>query len=231
MMGAPWAWTTFGVLERSVRTGSPAVLAVDENGLWNYLRSHPAEARVFDEAMTAKAGADVAAVLAAYDFGRFRSIADIGGGRGHLLRAVLDTVPSATGVLFDLPGVIGTLDAAPPRLSYQAGDFFVDPLPGADAYVLMEVLHDWPDADAAAILRAVRSAARPGASLLIVEAIIPEGDPDPRVHTLDVIMLAVTGGRERTVPQLSALLDAAGFTAVAVIETAGPSRILEAVAV
>jgi hypothetical protein len=231
MMGAPWAWTTFGTLERSVRTGSPSVLAVDENGLWNYLQAHPAEARVFDQAMTAKARADIAAVLAAYDFGRFGTVADIGGGRGHLLRAVLDTIPSATGVLFDLPGVIDTLDAAPPRLSYQPGDFFVDPLPGADAYVLMEVLHDWPDADAAAILRAVRSAAHRGASLLVVEAIIPDGDPDPRVHTLDVIMLAVTGGRERTVPQLSALLDAAAFRAVGVIETGGPSRILEAVAV
>ena len=231
MMGAPWAWTTFGALERSVRTGLPAVSAVDEGGLWNYLGAHPSEAGVFDEAMTAKARADIAAVLAAYDFRRFGTIADIGGGRGHLLRAVLDAVPSATGVLFDLPGVVQTLDVAPPRLSYQPGDFFVDPLPGADAYLLMEVLHDWPDADAVAILRAIRNAARPGASLLIIEAIIPDGDPDPRAQTLDIIMLAVTGGRERTVPQLTALLDEAGFDVVRLVETGGPSRILEAVAV
>jgi len=231
MMGRPVFWASFGALEHSIRTGAPGFETVDPNGLWSYLRTHPDEARVFDQAMTAKAQADIAAVLAAYDFGRFERIADIGGGRGHLLQAVLDAVPTATGILFDLPGLIETLDAPPPRLIHHPGDFFVDPLPSADAYLLMEVIHDWTDADAAAILRAVRSAAAPGAAVLIVEAIIPDDHLDPRAHTLDVIMLAVTGGRERTVQQLASLLEAAGFRATATVETAGPIRVLEAVAI
>ncbi|MFN2608154.1 MAG: methyltransferase [Acidimicrobiales bacterium] len=231
MMGRPAFWASFGALDHSIHTGAPGFEMVDRNGLWTYLRTHPEEARVFDEAMTAKAQADIVAVLTAYDFGRFGTIADIGGGRGHLLRAVLDRVPTASGMLFDLPGVTETLDAVPPRLSLHPGDFFVDPLPRADAYVLMEVLHDWSDAEAAAILQAVRSAARPGATLLIIEAIIPDGDLDPRVHALDVIMLAVTGGRERTAPQLASLLEGAGFRATATVETGSPIRILEATAV
>src|SRR5688500_11683900 len=94
--------------------------------------------------MTAKAAADIAAILDAYDFSRFGTIADIGGGRGHLLRTVLDAVPSAKGVLFDLPEVINSLDFEHERLTPQAGDFFVDQLPAADPYLLMEVIHDWP---------------------------------------------------------------------------------------
>ena len=95
--------------------------------------------------MTAKAAADIAAVLGAYDFARFDTIADVGGGRGHLLRAVLNVVPEAHGILFDLPAVTDALDLDPDRLTAHPGDFFVDPLPTADAYVLMEVIHDWPD--------------------------------------------------------------------------------------
>lgn len=231
MMGRPAFWASFGVLEESIRTGTPGFQTVDPNGLWSYLRSHPDDARVFDEAMTAKARADIAAVLAAYDFSRFDTVADIGGGRSHLLSAVLDAVPTATGILFDLPGLISSLDPPPPRLLHHAGDFFVDPLPTADAYILMEVLHDWADGEATAILRAVRRAARAGATVLIVEAIIPDDGLDPRVHTLDVIMLAVTGGRERTVQELSSLLEAAGFRATRTVETDAPIRLLEAVAV
>jgi len=93
--------------------------------------------------MTAKAILDVNAVIAAYDFAHWGQIADIGGGRGHLLRAILEAAPGAERLLFDLPMVIDTLDQ--PRLTLQASDFFVDALPSADAYILMEVLHDWPD--------------------------------------------------------------------------------------
>jgi C-methyltransferase len=231
MMGRPAFWASFGALEHSIRTGAPSFETVDHNGLWTYLRDHPEEARVFDAAMMAKAQADIAAVLRAYDFGRFRTIADVGGGRGHLMRAVLEAAPTATGILFDLPGVIETLDAPPPRLIHHPGDFFVDPLPSADAYILMEVLHDWADREATAILRAIRGAARPGARVLIVEAIIPDGHLDPRVQTLDIIMLAVTGGRERAMQQLAGLLEATGFSPTATVETASPTRILEATAV
>jgi C-methyltransferase len=104
---------------------------VDSRGLWAYLNEHPDEAEMFDHAMTGKAIAGVAGVLATYDFGRFTTIVDVGGGRGHLLRAVLDAAPSATGVLFDLPEVIQRLQVGHQRMITTAGSFFADPLPQA----------------------------------------------------------------------------------------------------
>lgn len=231
MIGLPVISASFAHLEHSVRTGSPALKQVEPKGLWAYLQDHPTEAQVFGQAMTGKAAADIAAVLGAYDFSRFSTIADIGGGRGHLLRAVLDAVPIPQGILFDLPEVIRSLDINVERLSPHAGDFFVDPLPAADAYILMEVIHDWADTEAVAILRAIRRAASPGATVLIIEGVIAEEQADPRVHTLDVIMLAVTGGRERTASQLRELLGSAGFRVSTIIETSGAMRIVEAIAV
>jgi len=116
------------------------------------------------------------------------------------------------------------------RLTGRPGDFFVDPLPSADAYILMEVIHDWPDAEAAAILEAVRRAASPGARVLIIENVLVDVGADPRGHTLDVIMLTVTGGRERTGNELGELLMGAGFAPSAVIDTSGPLRIVEGIA-
>lgn len=231
MFGLPLVWSSLGRLDHSVRTAAPAAELVEPKGLWAYLQNHPDEARIFDGAMTAKAHADIAAVLGAYDFRAFHTIADIGGGRGHLLRAVLEAVPTARGVLFDLPGVIESLDVPGERLTHHPGDFFVDPLPRADAYVLMEVIHDWADAEATTILRGIRRAASAGAVVLIIEAVMPEDDADLRVHTLDVVMLTVTGGRERTARRLGALLHSADFRLSTVIETGGPIRIVEAVAV
>lgn len=230
MMNLPVLWRSIAALDHSVRTGAPAIEALEADGFFGYLQRHGDEAQVFAEAMAAKARADIANVLSAYDFGPFTTIADIGGGRGHLLRAVLDAVPTATGVLFDLPDVVASAEPAD-RLSCRPGDFFVDALPAADAYLLMEVVHDWPDAEALAILRAIRRAATPGAVVLVIEGIAPDDGADVRVQTLDVIMLAITGGRERTADELRSLLREAGFRLTTVIDTDGPMRIAEAVAV
>ncbi len=231
LYGLPVITASLEHLVHSVRSGQPAAEVVEPNGFFAYLEAHPDEAAIFDAAMTAKAAADVAAVLGAYDFRRFSTIADIGGGRGHLIRAVLAAAPAAQGVLFDLPRVTDSQDLSRTRLTTQAGDFFIDPLPTADAYLLMEVIHDWPDAEAAAILRAVRRAASPGAVVLIIEGIVAEGYADPRVYTLDVLMLAVSGGRERTARELGNLLNAGGFRLSRVVQTASTMRIVEAVAV
>jgi C-methyltransferase len=228
MMGLPVFTKAFDNLQHSLETGSPAVETVEPKGLWAYFQDHPVEAQIFGESMMAKAAADIAAILAAYDFSRFGTIADIGGGRGHLLRAVLDSVPNAQGVLFDLPDVIASVDVEHERLKKQPGDFFVDSLPRADAYVLMEVIHDWADEQCVAILKAVRDAAPDDATVIIIENVLPDDELDPRGQTLDAIMLAVTGGRERTPSQLNALLNSARFGQGAVIETAGPLRIVEA---
>jgi C-methyltransferase len=228
MMGTPVFQNLFARLDYSVRTGSPAIDTVEPKGLWAYYETRPDEAEIFGQAMMAKAGADIAAVLRAYDFSNYNVVADIGGGRGHLLRAVLDATPHLEGVLFDLPDVISHLDLDHERLTLQPGDFFTDKLPAADAYLLMEVLHDWPDAEAAAILTAIRRAASPGARVLVIENVLEDEKPDARGHTLDVIMLAVTGGRERTTTELSMLFHQAGFTYANTIPTSGPLRIVEA---
>lgn len=231
MMGMASFSASFAHLDHSIRTGAPAFEHVDADGLFAHLQRNREEARIFDASMTAKAVADIAAVLGAYDFSRFATIADIGGGQGHLLRGVLEAVPHATGILFDLPGVIETVDAATERFSLHAGDFFVDDLPSADAYILMEVIHDWDDEQAAAILSAVCRAAVPGATVLIIEAVADEERLDPVVRMLDVIMLAITGGRERTSAELAQLLASVGLSATATLPTPGVLRVVEAIAV
>ena len=231
MMGMGSFNTSLAQLEHSVRTGEAAFGLVASDGLFAHLQRNPDEARIFDASMTAKAAGDTSAVLSSYDFSRFSTIADIGGGRGHLLRAVLEAAPKANGILFDLPAVIDTVDAPSERLAVQAGDFFVDALPSADAFILMEVIHDWNDDQAAAILSAVRRAAAPGAAVLIIEAVADDEVPDPVVRTLDVIMLAITGGRERTSAELGQLLASTGFRTTGATPTPSPLRIVEAIAV
>jgi O-methyltransferase domain len=229
MMGLPSFVAMFDRLAHSVRTGEPAAGLIDGGGMWAYLQQHPDEAEVFGQAMTAKAAADTAAIVAAYNFGRANTIADIGGGRGHLLRAILDSVPTSEGILFDLPAVIESFELGRERLTVRAGDFFVDPLPMADVYILMEVIHDWPDAEAAAILSAIHRASSPGARVLIIENVLGDTNSDQRGHTLDIIMLCVTGGRERTPEQFKELLEGAGFVNTTMIGTTGPLRIVEAI--
>jgi hypothetical protein len=230
MWGLPAFWGSLTELEHSVRGGRPAIELQEERGLWAYLQDRPDEALIFGQAMTAKAAASIPDVLDAFDCGRFGTVADIGGGRGHLLVALLESAPATQGILFDLPEVVTALDLEHPRMAARGGDFFRDALPEADAYILMEVLHDWGDDECVAILSAIRRSAGAGATILIVEGLLEDGATDPRTQTLDVIMLAVTGGRERTAAELGVLLTRSGWSSGRVIETAGAMRIVEAAA-
>jgi hypothetical protein len=224
--GLPVFSATFAELGHSVRTGSPALELVAPNGLWPYLQEHADEAMVFEQAMTAKAHADVAAVLNAYDFSAHRRIADVGGGHAHLIEAILATYDDVTGVLFEVPHVANEVEPSS-RLEVVAGDFFTDPLPTCDAYLLMNILHDWDDKDASRILAAVANSGEPGAAVLVIETVMPEG-PDPHwAKTLDVLMLAVTGGRERTEAEYRSLLGDAGIDLVRTVSTATPFSIVE----
>lgn len=231
MMGLPLAWGSLTELAHSLRTGSPGLDIVEPKGLWAYLQSRPADAAIFGRAMTAKAGADIGAVLAAYDFRETKTIADIGGGRGHLLRAVLEATPNAEGILFDLPHVIGSVDIVDQHFTAQAGDFFVDELPAAELYVLMHVLHDWDDDRCAAILGAVRDAADVRSTLLVIENVLTDGRAELRVTTADIVMLTAIGGRERTAAEFSSLFDRSGFSMTRIVETRTTMRIIEAKAV
>jgi O-methyltransferase domain len=229
MFGLPIFWATFEAMEHSVRTGLPAASEMFPEGFWAYFAQHPEEGRVFNAAMGAKAQGAVAGILASYDFSDFGRIGDIGGGSGHLLRAVLDAEPSAEGVLFDLPHVIEeAAGVASERLTLQAGDFFRDDLPTCDAYLLMEIIHDWADEESVAILQAVRRAAPPHAKLLLIETIVPD-DPGPDwSKMLDIIMLTLLGGRQRTQQEYEALLAQSGFLFQREIDTDAGISILEA---
>jgi hypothetical protein len=186
---------------------------------------------LFNAAMAAKSASVIPAVVGAYDFKSFAVIADIGGGRGHLLHAILENVKTAEGILFDLPHVIADAsESAATRIQLHAGDFFVDPLPAADGYLLMEVIHDWSDQDAIKILKAVRKAASKDARLLIIEALVPETAGPHFSKMLDIIMLAVTGGRERTPSEYQGLLQAAGFQLERIIPTRSQYSLVESIA-
>jgi hypothetical protein len=229
MMGLAVHWSSYGRFDHSLRTGRPAIEQVAEGGLWAHLAQNPDEGMIFDAAMQARSQVQVPAVVGAYDFTRFAVIGDIGGGRGQLLRAVLDGAAQATGVLFDLPQVLRDVQQSE-RLSLHPGDFFKDPVPACDAYLLMEVIHDWGDEESLAIFRAIRRAAPPAARLLIVEWLLTD-DPGPQwTKTIDIHMLAVVGGRQRTLDEYRRLLEPAGFSLQREIPTASGISIVEAVA-
>jgi len=222
----------FGVLQglgQSLRSGRPAAELAAPEGIFAYLSAHPDEGSLFDRSMTARSRKDIAEVVRAYDCSGFALIADIGGGQGHLLRAVLEVAPQARGVLFDLPH---SIEAARrfdcERVMLQAGSFFKDALPSCNAYLLKNVIHDWSDDEAIAILKAVHRAAPVDATVLLVEAELPSGPERHPSKGLDIVMLAWTTGRERTASEYSVLLRAAGFQLCRVLPVGREVSIFEA---
>ena len=231
MFGLPGFWSTVGELGSAIRTGEPSANRALPGGLWEYLKQNPDASRIFGEAMTGKAQGHIAGVLKVYDFSGFGVIADVGGGHGHLIQAILAATPMVKGVLFDQPQVVEEAQVtSTDRLHIIGGDFFHDPLPEADAYILMEVIHDWDDDASGKILAAVRRAARPNAKLLLIEALLPN-DPSPNwPTTLDIVMLTI-GGRQRALREYSDLMRDSGFAMTRDVDTQSGISIIEAIAV
>jgi hypothetical protein len=227
MIGFPMYWKCFEILEKSIRTGKSTTEEISPGGAWAYLASNPDKSKIFDDAMIGKSQGQIAGVIATYDFKPFKTIADIGGGRGHLLEAVLNKAPHATGVLFDQPHVVGDVKPSA-RMELQGGDFFKDVLPVCDAYMIMQVIHDWSDNHALEILKAIRRSAPPHARLLLIEAIVPDDAEPSWIKMLDIGMLTLLDGKERTRPEFEKLLGAAGFKLERVIEIGLGTSILEA---
>jgi len=229
MIGMPMGWKCFELLEHSIRTGESAAEKVVPGGFWAYFSQNAELSRIFDEAMTGKAHGQIAGVLSSYDFSRFKTIADIGGGRGHLLQAVLSVAPNATGVLFDQPHVVKDAAAlASARFKLHPGDFFKDELPVCDAYMIMQVIHDWSDREASQILSAIRRASPAHAKLLLIEAIVPDDSNPSWIKMLDIFMLAELTGKERTHREFESMLAASGFRLDRVISVGLGTSILEA---
>jgi hypothetical protein len=228
MNGTPFSWESFTGLQHSIETGLPGVSRLDPRGPWAYLEAHPDQAAVFQQAMADKSRADIAAAMGAYDFTGHRRVVDVAGGSGHLVRSVVAASPGTEGVLFELHEVVQALGPVE-GVDIVAGDFFRDDLPVADCYMLMNIVHDWDDDDAVAILTAVAAAGRTTrATVLLLESVLPDGPDDHWSKTLDVMMLALTGGRERTLDQYAALFTRAGLTLKQVTPTATAFSVIEA---
>ena len=234
LYGDEWLYRAYGALLYSVQTGKPAFEHVHGTSFFEHLEQNAEAAAVFNEAMTAFSRQEEAAILAAYDFSRFESIVDIGGGHGSLLAAVLDAYPNAEGILFDQPSVV---EGAPSLLAkagvaercrVEGGDFF-DQIPaGRDAYVLKRVIHDWDDEQSVRILRNCRAAMTNRARLLLSEGIVPSGGEPSEAKLFDINMLVSCGALERTEQEYEDLLEAAGFDMTRVIPTQSPLSLIEA---
>jgi len=231
MLGLPEFWNAFADLDHSLRTGEAAFTKQHPEGVFRYLVEHPEQSRIFNGAMTSKSHRDIAAILPAYDFSRFATIADIAGGRGHLLRAILNSSPKTQGILFDQPHVVAEVRAEKTeKLTVVGGDFFADSMPKADAYLLMNIIHDWADSESIKILSAIRRDMPSHARVLIIETVIP---PTPGPHLskeLDIVMLALPGGMERTQEEYASLASKCGLRFERMVETMSPYSVLEFVA-
>lgn len=235
MQGEQWVWRSLGEMLHSARTGRPGFEAVYGMPLFDYYAAHPEAGRISAEAQSSRSASENAAILAAYDFSTARTVVDLGGGQGSLLAAILRAHPAARGVLFDLPHVVAMarplLEAAglAGRCEAVAGDFFAAVPPGGDVYLMKKVVHDWDDATTLAILRRCRAAIPPDGRMLLAELVIPPGNGPSYAKRLDLLMLAYTGGRERTEAEHGALLAAAGFALRRVVSTATAVSLVEAV--
>lgn len=221
-MGEYEAWA--GLLD-SVKTGIGAYDRMFGRPFWQFLRDNPHKSAIFNEAMRALSSRMTPTVTAALDWSRFPLIADIGGGLGSQLIDILDAHPSCRGILFDQPGVLA--ESIPhSRAARVAGDFLESVPPGADAYILRWIIHDWADSEALAILTNVRRAMKPGSVLAVIEWIVPETPEPSPGKWMDLHMLAVLGGRERTAAEHGALFAKAGLTLERTIPTASSLSIV-----
>lgn len=235
-VGSPQHREHWSHLGEAVRTGEAAIRKLRGMEPFDYLAAEPELGAIFNDAMTSMSELAITPVVAAYDFTRFSTIADIGGGHGRLLSAILAAAPATGGILYDLPQVVaggpdllaryGTAD----RVRVIPGSFFDGVPEGADAYVMKNIIHDWTDDKAVAILRNVRAAAAPGATLLLVEGVIPDHDRELLLKWVDLEMLVSNGARERTEGEFRWLYGQAGFRFTRVVPTASPFSLVEGVA-
>jgi ubiquinone/menaquinone biosynthesis C-methylase UbiE len=224
MLWGSASWASWGEIVTSVRTGEPAWLAAHGQSWVEFYDSHPDASAEFNKAMSQHTRDAAPALIEAAHICRSQTVVDVGGGDGTLLAEILQACPDAHGILFDLPSGLATAtvtlerSGVAERCRIESGDFFTDVPDGADAYLLKQILHDWPDEAAVDILRSCRRAMSPESRLLVLERVLPEiaGPEHTPTLLLDMHMLVVTGGRERTEREFRDLLAAAGFTTVGV---------------
>ncbi|WP_410634877.1 methyltransferase [Amycolatopsis sp. cmx-4-83] len=226
--------TTWSQLHTAVRTGRSPFPAIHGTDVWEFLQTRPADAAVFDAAMTELSRNVIGPVVGVLDLTSFSSVTDVGGGRGALLAAILKSAPHLRGVLFDqadvvslAPDVLRSAGVAD-RVTIIAGSFFDSVPSGSDLFVISNVLHDWDDDRTRAILGSISSAMSPGHQIAIVEAVAGVDDRfDEAIALMDMDMLALCEGKQRTVGEFRDLLAEFGLTLTA-IDRAGLQSVVRA---
>lgn len=229
-------WSAWQELLDGVKTGLLPFPRVHGQPIFDYLRDHPEDDRIFSASMASISGPENAAVARALDFGRFRTLVDVGGAHGHLLATILGRHRRLRGILYDQPQVVAnapasrfiTAKAVAGRISVEGGNFFNAVPQGADAYIMKYIMHDWTDDQCARILGHCRRAMAPGGRVLVVEHVIRPGNAPDWGKMLDINMLVLTGGRERTKDEFSALFARAGLRLRRVHKTEAAVSVVEA---
>jgi hypothetical protein len=231
---APGHWLPWGRLYESVRSGRPMAREALGMDLFDWYAQNPEEAGFFSAAMGNLSALAARELERVYDFSTVRTVADVGGAHGVLLAAVLRANPAARGILFDLPHVIATAADAvaaqglSQRCQLMSGSFFESVPEGADLHLLKQIIHDWDDERATLILRNCHRALAPAGKLLLVEMVIPPDNRPSPAQSMDLNMMVLLGGRERTEEEYQRLLQAAGFRLEQVIPTHSPFGVIEA---
>jgi hypothetical protein len=225
----------WGELEYSVRTGKTAFEHLYGKPVFDYLAEHPDKARNFDQAMVGVHGRESAAMCDAYDFSGFGTLVDVGGGNGSTISVVLQRAPNLRGILFDLPHVVerarADLESAglAGRCRTVGGSFFEGVPAGGDAYLLRHIIHDWDEEKCRTILGNVRRVVPATGKLLVVEGVIPPGNDPSFTKLLDLTMLVMPGGKERTEAEYRALYEQSGFRLTRIVPTRSEVSVIEGV--
>ena len=228
-------YRAWGNLADTIQTGDNAYEKIFGKPIFERLAEQPENARIFDDAMTGIHGRETGAILDAYDFSGINVIADIGGGNGSKITAILSKYPQMQGILFDLPHVIErarpNLEAANlmNRCQLLDGDFFQSVPAGADAYVMRHIIHDWDDEKSLQILRNCHTVMSPDSKLLLVESVIPPGNGPFMGKFLDLTMMLIPGGKERTEDEYQELYDKAGFDLNTIVPTGTEVSVIEGI--
>jgi hypothetical protein len=218
----------------SVMTGESAVPKTTGNEVFEHFAKNPELSKVFNDAMTGFSNVVIPAIVDSYDFSGIGTLVDIAGGHGAVLTGVLAKHPGMKGILFDVEHVI---EGAKPKIEAQgltgrvttaSGDFFKAVPSGGDAYIMKHIIHDWDDEKAALILSNIRKVLPKDGRVILIEAVIPSGNEPGLGKILDLEMLVMPGGKERTEQEFRALFDRAGFELTRIVPTPSPLSIVEA---
>src|SRR3990172_5603491 len=235
MFGEEFSTRAYEHIAECLRAGGDGVSEAYGKQIWEVLAERPGQCETFQRAMTNSTSVAADAIVEAYDFGGIKRLADVGGGHGLLLAAIMRRYPKMQGVLFDRPEVVGSVPkdqfaGCEGRIAIEAGSFFERVPDGCDAYIMKHIIHDWSDEHCRTILSRMREKLPKHGRVLVCEMVVSD-DPGPTpAKMLDIEMLVMTvGGKERTQEEFGELFASSGLRLARIVSTEPPISIIEAV--